>query len=465
MPNDAPDFLGATHPVYTASLDAWRREERRLYGRDAVLGVAGAELDLEKFTNETDVGYRARKAQATYLNFAAQHAKILAGHLGRVAPMPDYGTLGEVRQRGDITGRPTAAELFHYNCDGVGADGTQFRAWTTGVQERAIATGHRWVMVEMPRLPSLQGERRQVRGSDVEAGFRPFLVEYSPLSVPYWEVTDGRLDWALLRTNVRKPGDLWAADQMEDGYYLLVRQGYAGLGDQYAGGGWWLFHGDKTPVSDAFGDWSRTRGQIPLCALVAESSAGTTELPAVSGSLTMELGQIGVSLMNRISERNWDARDAAKSVKYVLGAEEAAFNLMTEHHKANSILVPVVGSATPDGKWLIPSIYDGSTGAVSADVYATIITSTIAEAHEIMVRQLTSTADSSGRSKEVGFGEATSPLLASVWPRAARRSRTRSSTSPSSGPGPPTPKGRSCGPPSSSWRRSWPRSTARSNGC
>jgi hypothetical protein len=414
---DIQEILSAEHEVYAMNLESWKREERRLYGRDAVLGSVGTdqEVDLEKFTNETPASYKSRKAQATYLNFPSIHAKILAGHLGRVAPMPNYGTLGLVRARSDINSRPTFAELFHYNCDGVGSDGTQFRAWTTGVQERAIATGHRWVMVEMPRRADAG---RPIRVSDIIAGFRPFVVEYSPLSVPMWEFEDGRLNWAVLRLPVRKAGALWTRDNVEDGYYLLVRQGYDGLGDEYAGGGWWLFHGDKQPVENGHGDWSRTLGQIPLCTLVAESSHGTIERPAMSGSLTMELGQIGVSLMNRISERNWDARDAAKSVKYVLGAEKDAFNLMVEHQKENSILVPVIGSATPDGKWLIPSIYDGSSGAVAAEVFSTIINSTIAEAHEIMVRQLTSEPDSSGRSKEVGFGEATSPLLASL---AARR--------------------------------------------
>jgi hypothetical protein len=414
---DISAILGAEHEIYTTNRDAWERDERRFYGRDAVLGGIGTtEVELEKFTNEKDLSYKARKAQATYLNFPLIHAKILAGHLARVAPMPNYGTLGDVRERSDIgSNNETVAEAFHYNCDGIGKDGTQFRAWTTGVQERAIATGHRWVMVEMPRRPD---RARPVRGTDIRNGFRPFLVEYSPLAVPMWEATDGQLDWMVIRPRVRKAGPLWAPDNLEDGYYLLVRQGYAGLGDEFAGGGWWLFHGDKTPVENAQGDWSRTRGQIPVVPLVAESSQGTSDWPAMSGSLTMELGQIAVSLMNRISERNWDARDAAKSVKYILGAEKDAHNLMIEHHEANSIIVPVPGSATPDGKWLIPTIYDGSTGAVAAEVFSTIINSTLAEAHEVMVRQLTSEPDSSGRSKEVGFGEATSPLLASL---AARR--------------------------------------------
>src|SRR5678815_2782308 len=168
---DIQQILGAEHEIWTANHEAWRREERRFYGRDAVLGDALREVELEKFTNETDPSYRARKAQATYLNFPLIHAKILAGHLARVAPMPNYGTLGDVRSRDEIgAGSETVAEAFHYNCDGVGKDGTQFRTWTTGVQERAIATGHRWVMVEMPRRPDPE---RPVRGTDIRAGFRP----------------------------------------------------------------------------------------------------------------------------------------------------------------------------------------------------------------------------------------------------------------------------------------------------
>ena len=410
------DFLDAVHEVYRQNETAWKREERRLFGGDAVVENT---TDFPQFRNETADHFASRKAQASYLNFPSIHAKILAGHMGRVAPMPNYGFLGEVRKRAEVPkGRETFAELFHYNCDGVGADGTQFRAWATGVQERAIATGLRWTMVEMPVRAAGASER--VSEEEYRAGQRPFVVEYSPLSVPYWEYTNGRLDWCVIRCPVGRSGvvnGVWmpAPTRNQLGYYLLVRQGYTGLGNEYAGGGWWLFDSDRR--EQARGDWSRTKGQIPFFPLIAESSAGTVEVPAIARSLTMELGQIAVSLMNRISERNFDASDAAKSVKYVLGADKDGFNLMVEHHEQNSILVPVVGSVTSDGKIQVPQIYDGSSGAVAAEVFSTIIAATITEAHEVMVRQLTSEADSSGRSKEVGFGEATSPLLVSLIDR------------------------------------------------
>lgn len=400
------DFLDARHDVFTKNDTAWAREERRLYGGDAVL------TELVQWRNETATKYLARQAEASWVGFPKTHASILAGHIVSALGTPNYGSLGEVRDREErIASQPTVAELFHYNCDGVGADGIQLPAFVSGVLQRACATGHRWTLVEMPRRDT----SAPVTQADVLAGQRPYLVEYSPRDVPYWEYTAGMLDWAVIRTKVGVSGlkaGRWEPASTQQGYYLLVRQGYQGLGPEFAGGGWWLFDSDKKEQSR--GDWSRTRGQIPLARLTAESSTGTKDWPAISRSLTMELGQMATSLMNRISERNFDASDAAKSVKYILGASKDGFNLAVEFHEDNAILIPVVGEVLADGKYNVPQIYDGSSGAVAADVFTTIITGIIAEAHEVMVRQLTSTEDSSGRSKEVGFGEATSPLLASL---------------------------------------------------
>lgn len=405
------DFLDARHRVFTQNDDAWAREERRLYGGDPVLE------ELVQWRNESTAKYEARQAEASWIGFPKTHASILAGHIVAQLPVPNYGTLGDVRAREERgTQSPTVAELFHYNADGVGADGTQFPAWVAGVLQRALATGHRWCLVEMPRRGVIdEVTNARVTQADVLNGHRPYLVEYSPRDVPYWEYTDGRLDWAVLRTPVGAAGLVdgrWEPAPVQLGYYLLVRAGYQGLGPEFSSGGWWLYDSDKRLTTQ--GDWSRTRGQIPLVRLTAESSQGTKDWPAISRSLTMELGQMAVSLMNRISERNFDASDAAKSVKYILGASKEGFNLTVEFHEDNAILIPVVGEVVADGKYTVPTIYDGSSGAVAADVFTTIITGIIAEAHEVMVRQLTSSEDSSGRSKEVGFGEATSPLLASL---------------------------------------------------
>lgn len=401
------EFLDSKHEVYEQNEDAWKREERRLFGGDAAIE------ELARWAEEKENHYELRLREASYLNFPKLHASTLAGHLGRVAPVPDLGTLGsEIRSRKEARAQPRLAELIYYNVDGIGSDASQWPAFMNGVQERAIATGHRWVLVEMPSADV----GRSITQADVLAGHRPYLVEYSPLAVTNWETSHGRLDWAVVRVRTRPAGQVkWEPLPKEAGYYLLVRQGYEGFGPAFSGGGWWLFDKDKQVVDE--GDWSKTRGEVPLVPLVAESSQGTTDWPAISRSLTMELGQISVSLMNRISERNYDAADAAKSIKYLLGADKDSFNLTVEFHEQNALIVPVIGAMTPDGKYTVPTIYDGSSGAIPAEVFTTIINSTIAEAHEIMVRQITAGEEASGTSRDKAFGEGTSPMLAGLASR------------------------------------------------
>lgn len=404
------DFLGAIHPIYKASQDAWEREERRMFGGDAVLE------ELFPFLNENAISLVQRRAQAEYVNFPDIHASLLAGHLHSVAPMPNFGSLGEVRSRDDLKGKATLAELIYYNADGIGNDGSQWDSYMLTQQLRAIALGHVWTLIEMPAVA--QPGARAISKADVLAGARPYLVSYSPLDVPYWETSSGRLDCAILRVPVLPEGKaLWQVGDSEKGYYVLTRAGFTGFGSEYEGGGWWVYTSEKKLTANV-GDWTTTLGQIPFVPLFGQVARGTEKFPAISKSLTMELGQIAVSLMNRVSERDYDARDAAKSIKYILGVSPEAWAVIETAHAANAVLVPVPGTVDADGKVSTPTVYDGSSGAIAATVYETLIASTIAMAKEIMVRQVTSTPDSSGASKQAGFSEATSPLLAGL---AARR--------------------------------------------
>lgn len=412
MPDDPLSFLDARHPIWEAHHTLWEREERRLYGGDAVLP------ELTRFRGEDDDHYAARQAQAVYLPFPKLHASVLAGHLGRARPMPgqglSFGTLGEIRERANID-RPSTAELVYYNVDGIGNDGSQFPAWTDALEERACATGFRWVLVEMPRRDANAGPVTQ---ADVEQGHRPYGVEFSPIDVPYWEIDRGRLDWAILRTPVTRSkviDGVWTPAPTAKGYYLLVRAGYQGLGETYAEGGWWLFDEKKNLLDGGHGTWEATRGEIPLIPFIGEPSQGTRTLPAMARSLTMELGQLAVGLMNRLSERDHDASDAAKSIKIILGADKEGFNLLVGMLEDGNLMGAVPPSVVelPDGtsQAVVPQIYDSSAGAVASTVYQTIIASDIDMAREIMVRQLSATPDSSGASKQAGFAEAQGPLL------------------------------------------------------
>lgn len=400
---DIDEVLDAQHEVYAKTKDAWAAEERRLHGGYPML------VELERFTNETDESYTSRQRQSPLLNFGRTHGGIVIGHLNEVAPMPNYGTLGPVRERKAIPrGQETAAERFHYNANGVGTNGLTFTAFSSGIQLRTLATGFRWTMVEMPRWGNPDAP---IRKADIDNGFRPFIVEYSPRAVPMWQITDGRLDFAVVRTRWTPEGP-WTPQVGQKGYYLLVRQGYDGLGGDFAGGGWWLYDPEKNFASQ--GTWNRTRGEIPMTMYVAEESEGTEDYPAVATMPLMELNQLSSSLMNRISERNSNARNASKSQKNVLGAEPKTFNEAMEVALAGSYYIPWQPFVGPDGHVIIPTIYDGANGAVESSVYAEIIRSHIEEAHEIMVRQMTSTPDSTGESKKAGFNEATSPILSGL---------------------------------------------------
>lgn len=410
---DLAEILDARHEIHAQSDDDWGREERRLHGGYPML------VELERFTNETDPSYTSRQRQSPLINFGKVHASIVIGHLNEVAPMPSYGTMGDVRERKAIPrGQETPAERFHFNANGVGSNGLTFTALASGIQMRSLATGFRWTMVEMPVRRTTTGkaipEDRPISQVDVIAGHRPFIVEYSPRAVPMWDLEDGRLNWAVVRTAWRNDG-LWTPSTGDKGYYLLVRQGYTGLGGEFEGGGWWLF--DPQKALSRTGTWARTKGEIPMSIFAVDESEGTDDYPAVASMPLMELNQLSSGLMNRISERNWNARQAAKSQKHILGAEPKTFNEAVELTISGSYYIPWQPFVGPDGSAVIPTIYDGANGAVESSVYAEIIRSTIEEAHEIMVRQLTSTPDSTGRSKEAGFNEATSPLLSALATR------------------------------------------------
>lgn len=414
MPKRLP-FLDATLPMYNQHLEGWKREERRLHGGDAVLS------ELLRWKGEDNAYFLARTAQAGYLTFPKLHATTLTGHLSKETPEPDYGNLGKVRPRSDIT-QPTLAEILNYNVDGIGQDGTELKPYFDSVQERAIATGYRWLLVELPSKATL-GEIRETHGRDPAAekltmqdvleGFRPYAVEYSPISVPFWQLSNGRLDFAVIKITLTPTLLVDEFSQpvgSDDGRYLLVRRGFKGLGPDFAAGGWWKFDPDHNVVDQ--GTWDQTLGQIPFFPFIGEPNPGTTERPTIARSLTMELGQISVSLMNRMSERNYNVSFSAKSISFILGIDPESHAKVIEQHDAASIMVGVPPVMRADGTVGIPTMWNSSAAAIDATVFESTINGGIAEAREIMVRQVTSTPDSSGRSKEAGFAEATSPLLA-----------------------------------------------------
>ncbi|MBA2412270.1 MAG: hypothetical protein H0V63_05525 [Burkholderiaceae bacterium] len=413
----ATDFLDSKHSLYVAHEAAWKREERRLVGGDAILP------EVVQFAHEDSTSYAARQAWARWMGFGRLHTAILSGHIRRQLPIPNYGKLGEVRGRAESS--DSLAGLFHYNCDGVGSDGQQLDAWLDGVEQRALATGYRWLMMEMPTRGTLRSIRRRIGSRDpdaeqatdeeVRAGFRPFVVEYSPVSVTNWRIIDGVLVWAIIRVAVDPVMDVGTAVAGAGlGYYLLVREGYTGLGDEYQEGGWWKYDPTKTLLPDGHGTWADTGGDIPLWLHIGEPGRGTVERPSIGTSSTMELGQISADLMNAISEQRFNLRQAAKSINYWTGTDKIVDDAMKVQLGDGSMSVAIGFARAPDGTYHVPTLVNSSSFALDADAYQGVIESAVREAREIMVRQITSEPGSSGVSKEAGFAEATSPLLARI---------------------------------------------------
>lgn len=414
-------FLTHTTSLYNQHLASWQRDEKRLYGGDWVLD------ELLQWKGEEDEFYTSRVAQAGYITLPKLHAGTLTGHLSGETPIPNFGSMGEVRRRDELKGNPSFAELLWYNV-GIGQDGDELLPWFDGVQERSMATGFRWVLVEMPTLAVLRSIRevnnRDSEGpltdQDVIDGFRPYPVEYSPTEVPFWQYTNGRLDFAVIRTVHASENVLdenFNVLSTDKGFYLLVRQGFKGLGEPFMGGGWWKFDASGQPIEGGASTWGdkgqrgNTLGQIPMFQFVGERSPGTTDRPAIARSLTMELGQIAVSLMNRISERNWNMMQAAKSVDWIMGIEPKDHAKIVTQQNLGSITIGVPPVILGDGRAAIPTMWNSSAALLDASAFEMVIRSGLEEAREIMIKQVTSAPESSGASKKAGFAEATSPLL------------------------------------------------------
>ncbi|HYC31081.1 MAG TPA: hypothetical protein VEB59_02270, partial [Gemmatimonadales bacterium] len=159
-------------------------------------------------------------------------------------------------------------------------------------------------------------------------------------------------------------------------------------------------------------EWKDTRGQIPLLKLVAESSRGTHHRPALSRSLTMQLGQLDVGLMNLRSTRDYNLIQAGKSITFGLGVNSDVHKAVITQLDTGSLFVSVPLSSGTDGRGIAPSLWNSSEAAQASTAFKAVIDSTLVEAREIMVRQVMGEEGASGVSKEAEFNATNSPLLA-----------------------------------------------------
>lgn len=362
LPLDIETFLNLEHPIYRAWKARWALNEQRLMGGDEVYE------ELEAFeweTDLTDTGHlNKRRNKAIYVNFPDIYLSGITGHLLRFAPRPgaalDLGkNLGKVN---DVGTKKTAADNLFYKPDGPGNSGSNWDLWWADAMRLAGATGHRWGFVETPSTePKNKAEELN--------GLHPYLVEYSPLDVPYWEFDAyGNVCAAYIRFTNYKPDRLAPYGESTTNHYsdylLIVAEGYTALGPKYSGGGWWKFTPEKEEYDT--GDFSDCLGQIPMFPIFYDRAKGTKKRPAISRPGVTELGQAAVAAMDITSAGNYSAWDGGQGITFMLGVDEESQQLAIGQIKRGDRYIGVQPNQDTDET---PQIHDRASQSIDSTVF------------------------------------------------------------------------------------------------
>jgi hypothetical protein len=421
------NWLTSEHAIHKAWNPVWLHMERaRRGGRYMTDRLLRFDWELPADKKE-DGNHAARQRMGVYINFVEMYLGSMWGLLMDKAPTPDnginYGALGSVRDdavRNALTnGRkvnPTEAEIFHFNVDGIGNDGSELDSWLMSTGKAAGATGHQFVLVEASvSAPATLADKMR--------GRRPYLVPYSPTSVWDFHPEDGEYQYFIIRTNQRRPRVNRTTGNMEDGggtgYYLHVRKGFDGLWDgieDYSRGGWWRFDHEFNIIKgsdgrDLKGSYEMTDGAIPMAVLYSERDIGTDDLPAMSKPQVMELAALGESYMNLSSAADFETWDSAKGIEYFVGVTTKAFQLATAKMLEGSRYVPIIAAASgqPGDR---PTVQSGNTNTTPAANFETRLNRKRQEAVDHGAIQAEDSPDASGRAREASFKKRVAPKLA-----------------------------------------------------
>lgn len=392
------DFLKSRHPTYTARAQVWQTNERRFRGGAAVLPELAA-FDWEKGGGREHLNFR--KSIARYINLPEALVSSVTGTL--VAAMPQEGTglsFGELGTVARAPGQvyPSRAEELWYAADGTGATASQWVVFWADVIAKSMVTGHRWLMVEAPTTQPLTR-------ADELRGLRPYLVHLSPLQVTNWHYEDSALQWLIVSTSQRKPAmenGRFIGNAPTPGYRLYVRQGVTSLGAEYQKGGVWDYD-EKANLTREPSTLDVTGGEIPAWIHYYRRDAD-----GLSQDGVFQLGQAAVAHMNLSSAADFDCWDAAQSVTFIAGVSLDAHAVMVDQLEQGSRRIPIPADATTG---TVPTIVDGSQGAVIASVFESRLAEILHTAREAAAAEASGTPDSSGRSKEATFEEIKAPRL------------------------------------------------------
>lgn len=393
-------ILGLQNPIYKrlgGTNGVWAKNERRLRGGTDIVD----ELFPWEFETDGEGHHKSRQDRAVYTNFPARMTEKFVGHLSREAPKigeaVDFGPLGQVSVT--RSAELTRADMLYQSADGTGNDGTDWVSFFDGVQKRAMATGHRWLVIEVP-MKKTGGSAYM---SDEEAGLRPYIIEYSPTQVPDWHYQDGKLQYLIVKYSVRTPvlkkGSIDSVAQSRTMVY--VRRGFEGFGEYYSTGGHWLYDENENLLS--FGSNARTNGEIPAVPFFYEKDDEDFSRPALT-----QIGQIAVAHMNLDSAGDNDAIEGGMRRIYALGLRSEEHDVVKDQIDQGSRFVAVPSSAI-DGR--NPQIID-SAQATANDAIESRMKKKEQQAAFLAMDELRSGANTSGISRQIEWSDLKSPRLA-----------------------------------------------------
>ena len=404
-------LIASQHPVWVRYNEIWKRNE------DYLLGDPTVYKDLKKFIWEEagdTAGLADREREAVHVNFMEMTAEKFTGVLLEQFGEPDYGKLG------DYTDEASDAAMLHRNFDGVGEDARGFDTFWVDTLTLAWATTFRWILMEAPAV----APRNKL---DEANGLRPYAVDYSPVATPNWHFVNGELQWVFFRLDQRVvsvTADGKFSDKVEPVYYVLVREGYEQLGEEFKAGGWWYFDAKGEPLVDDAGApregrWERTAGRIPVTRLFWSRKKGGDPAPPSSDTAR----RLSVQHMNLMADLFHDAHTSGTRQIFITVAYEQWKSMVDrktgegaasheESREGGAATSPIYGRIVP-----IPAM-DGvhnqffDTGSVSAsDALLKALEITLGLMTRFLLRELMSAPGESGEARKVMMQDGQSPKL------------------------------------------------------
>jgi hypothetical protein len=396
-------ILELRRPEHEASAQAWRRNERRFSASEDVYD------ELRPFSYERSLGspegqgereryrdykkgparsYQERKERAVWPEFSQLVVEKFVGLVFGQYPEIDFGALAEA----DGGWRK---EALQKNADGVGSDARGLFAFYFDAMARAMATGRRWVLAEAPPVsPSSQREERE--------GQRPYLVEYSPTQVPYWRYERGVLQAVRIEEEERvlKTKGSEVTEETRQVHYVMTREGFTGFGTEgefaFEEGGWWQFDGDGNLIErdgePMRGTWESTHGEIPMCQLHYDrSSESNAKRTGISN-----LGRLEVNWMDLFSALINHAWEAGSGSTAFTGVSRDQWDAISEAGRMNAKWFPVP-SDSDTGNVGVEQV----NGGQRPDAIMAALEKLLEQVMTVVARELTTSANASGRSREV----------------------------------------------------------------